>query len=142
MSDVTKAVRKMRFPKWLVTSRNGRFERTEPGEVRWAPFGVRHARQVGSGWTACGQPAIEWKFFWDMPFTRSTNDKCEACCLAVAGNGAQASRGDATPSPDHAVVAERTTSGLSLGSGISRTEGQPSRLVRRRPFPDSAAFRP
>jgi hypothetical protein len=138
MSEVTKEARKMRFPQWLVASRNGRFERADPGEVRWAPFGVRHARQVGSGWTACGQPAIDWKLFWDMPFARSTNDNCEACWLAVVGNDSQASRRDTLP--DHAEVAERTTSGLSLGSGASRTEGQPSRLVRRPPFPDSASF--
>lgn len=95
MSDVTRAIPKMRFPKWLVTARNGRFDRTGPGEVRWAPFGVRHARQVGSGWTACGQPAVEWKLFWDMPFTRLTTDTCEACCVAVASNDAQAARGKA-----------------------------------------------
>lgn len=59
-----------------------------------APFGVRHARQIGFGWTACGQPAIEWKLFWDMPFTRSTNDNCEACC---SGEGASPGR--------HAVMA-------------------------------------
>jgi hypothetical protein len=90
MPDVTTAVRKVRFPMWLGTSRNGRFERANPGEARWAPFGVRRARQVGSGWTACGQPAVGWKLFWDMRFTLSTADSCEARRHAVAGNGSSA----------------------------------------------------
>jgi hypothetical protein len=47
------------------------------------PYGVRHARRVGSLQTACGRPAVTWPYFWDLSFNAPNPDRCPACVKAV-----------------------------------------------------------
>ena len=57
---------------------------TDPGDPRpWKPYGVAHARKVGSHLTACGQLAVSWPLFWTEPFRASDAQACPGCALAV-----------------------------------------------------------
>jgi hypothetical protein len=71
-----------RLPKWLVTASHGVWQVTAQ-ERTWVPYSVRHARQVGASQTACGQFAVGWELYWDMPFTPDETEVCETCAEVV-----------------------------------------------------------
>lgn len=48
------------------------------------PYGVQHARQVGSRLTACGLAAIGWELFWDQSFPDRSTSPCPECVHVVA----------------------------------------------------------
>jgi hypothetical protein len=66
--------------RWFVTSPHRVARGTEEG---WIPYGVRHARQVGSSWTECRLPALGWPMFWEMPFLEERTLLCAGCRAAV-----------------------------------------------------------
>lgn len=84
MPESTRGGRTTAIARWLVTSRHGRWSRNRFNEATWAPVGSHHARQAGLRQTACGEPANEWKLFWEIPFDPSAFLSCEACSRAVA----------------------------------------------------------
>lgn len=49
-----------------------------------APYGVRHARRVGETWTACGEPAVDWKVFWLLPFQPWVSSACTECSTLLS----------------------------------------------------------
>ena len=53
-------------------------------DSRDEPYGVRHARQVGAAFTECGEPALAWAMFWDVPFHIELELVCQACANATA----------------------------------------------------------
>ena len=79
-----------RGPTWFVTARHRRSTLVD-GTPTWTPYGVRHARRVGEPRTACGEAALGWVLFWEMPFAPGTDRLCRACCEAV-GPAAPAAR--------------------------------------------------
>lgn len=74
---------------WMVTARNGHYERRTPGPSVWMPYGLQHARQVGSGTTACGLGAVEWEIFWEHRFPTERGSSCPDCrrVLQLAAHG-------------------------------------------------------
>jgi len=71
------------IPKWLVSARNGLYVENGVAPSLWRPFGVHHARQVGSAVTACGLPAFGWQLFWDLPFPSHVDAACVECRVVV-----------------------------------------------------------
>jgi hypothetical protein len=72
-----------RLPTWYVSSSHGRRIVTPNGDQQWRPYGIEHAREVGSSRTACGVGALGWELFWDMPFPPGAGPICEACLAEV-----------------------------------------------------------
>jgi hypothetical protein len=79
-----RAVRPM--PTWLVSARNGKRVATSAGLAEWRPFGIHHARQVGSLRTACGIAALDWELFWDMSFPSEPSVTCRHCLVTIASS--------------------------------------------------------
>lgn len=52
-------------------------------DLVWVPHGLRHARQIGSTTTACGQPAHLWRNFHEMAFVPGAAQTCRACAERV-----------------------------------------------------------
>lgn len=84
--------------RWYVSSSH-----RSSAEARHRPYGIRHARQVGSRYTECGQSALNWPMFWEMPFEAETELACLHCVNAIvhqlhgsAAVGARRERFDAT----------------------------------------------
>lgn len=48
-----------------------------------APYGFGHLRQVGDAFTSCGQPAMHWQIFWDLP-VYELGELCQMCAKAAA----------------------------------------------------------
>jgi hypothetical protein len=71
--------------KWLVTSSHGVWQVTLD-ERSWVPYSVRHAREVGAVRAACGQLAIGWELFWDLPFAVDDPRACQACNELVSSD--------------------------------------------------------
>jgi hypothetical protein len=71
------------LPTWYVSSSHGHRIVTPDGDQRWRPYGVGHARQVGSSRTACGIGALGWELFWDMPFPTRAGSICGACLAEI-----------------------------------------------------------
>jgi hypothetical protein len=69
------------LPEWLVSSRHARTPR--PSDAASRPYGLQHARRVGSAYTACGLPALGWRYFWDMRFGEEPDSTCAECLYAV-----------------------------------------------------------
>lgn len=70
---------------WYVASPH----RTQVGvSLDWAPYGPRHARQIGSTWTACGLPAVNWFIFHALTFVPGAAGTCPECSCAVADEAA------------------------------------------------------
>lgn len=63
---------------WLVSTSHGTWE-VSGGTTVWAPHGVRHARAIGSGTTACGESAFTWELFWDTQFVAHHPRACPDC---------------------------------------------------------------
>lgn len=70
------------LPEWLVSSPHAR-RPPHPDDRAPRPYGLHHARRVGSPYTACGLPAQGWPFFWDLPFGRDLTSSCPACVDAI-----------------------------------------------------------
>lgn len=66
-----------RWPEFLVSAPHR--VATAPG----MPYGVRHARRVGSLVTACGRSAVGWPYFWTLRFERSAPSSCRDCEAAL-----------------------------------------------------------
>lgn len=66
-----------RIARWPVSARTR--VRGADRKVCWIPFGTRHARAVGSGWTLCGISAVEWHYFWTIPFEAAHVRACAGC---------------------------------------------------------------
>ncbi|GAB4009169.1 hypothetical protein GCM10028772_25140 [Nocardioides ultimimeridianus] len=47
------------------------------------PFGVRHARHVGSRYAACGRSVFGWTMFWAERFEPGLDDVCARCSEVV-----------------------------------------------------------
>lgn len=72
------------LPRHFVSARHGTQQRDPgTGATSWRPYGVQHARSVGSPLTACGLSAVEWPMFWEMAFPRNTVESCEECLVAI-----------------------------------------------------------
>jgi hypothetical protein len=71
-----------RLPKWFVSSPH-KIQIYENGQVATRPWGLAHAREVGSPRTACGEAASTWHIFWDSPFSAHQSLVCEQCILGV-----------------------------------------------------------
>jgi hypothetical protein len=73
---------------WLVTSAHGVWQATD-GERSWVPYFVAHARKVGASQAACGQYAVGWQFFWDLPFDPALPGVCEKCAELAQGEAGE-----------------------------------------------------
>lgn len=69
------------LPEWLVSSRHARTP--HPDDAASRPYGLQHARRVGARYTACGLPALGWRYFWDMTFGDEPESCCPQCQYAV-----------------------------------------------------------
>jgi len=78
----------MSATRWFVSTRHR--GRPCPGRGQDAPpYGTRHARQPGDTVTLCGEAALNWICFWDLPFAPHAPQTCERCSeLALAGRRA------------------------------------------------------
>jgi hypothetical protein len=47
------------------------------------PYGLQHARQPGNAFTECGEQALTWPLFWDLPFQARLEGVCRACVNSV-----------------------------------------------------------
>ena len=72
-----------RWPTYLVTAQH-EIVQAPTSPVPRLPYGPWHARRVGSLQTACGLPAVGWRYFWTLDFQRSGGRACPDCAL-VAG---------------------------------------------------------
>ena len=80
---------------WYVASPH----RTQVGvSLDWAPYGLRHARQIGSTWTACGLPAVNWFIFHALSFVPGAAGTCLECASAIGESNARHQRERETPS--------------------------------------------
>jgi hypothetical protein len=68
---------------WLVATPHRR-QTMSGSDIEWAPYGVRHARQIGTPKTACGLPALTWTNFHGMRFSPGDDRTCPACSRVVA----------------------------------------------------------
>ncbi|GAB7007807.1 hypothetical protein JCM18899A_52830 [Nocardioides sp. AN3] len=71
-------------PTWLVSTAHAYMQRVSAKEGIRLPYGVQHARQVGSRLTACGLAAIGWELFWDQSFPDRSTSPCPECVHVVA----------------------------------------------------------
>ncbi|HSV39988.1 MAG TPA: hypothetical protein VLI04_14615 [Nocardioidaceae bacterium] len=71
-----------RLPKFFVSAPH-KVRAGTRGALHDEPYGVRHARQVGSAFTECRMPALSWPIFWDTPFHDELELVCRACVNAL-----------------------------------------------------------
>jgi hypothetical protein len=71
-----------RLARWLATSPNGTW-RARGSATVWVPYSEPHAREVGAALTACGQFAVGWELFWDLPFDSEAPSVCQECADAT-----------------------------------------------------------
>ncbi|HSV40350.1 MAG TPA: hypothetical protein VLI04_16430 [Nocardioidaceae bacterium] len=84
MSEVIETTTTQVVPTWMVSARNGHRVRGGGAEGgRWVPYGLQHARQVGSSTTACGIGAVEWQIFWELQFPGARGATCPDCRRVV-----------------------------------------------------------
>ena len=57
------------------------FSRTQQvgGRVTAVPASEVHAKMMGTTNTLCGQSALSWFKFWDLPFVTVRDDRCPRC---------------------------------------------------------------
>ena len=72
------------LPTWLVSTAHSYVRRVTAKKGIRLPYGVQHARQVGSQLTACGLAAVGWELFWDAPFPQESSSPCPECRRVVA----------------------------------------------------------
>ena len=68
---------------YFVTARH-RVRWGRDGVISWVPFERGHLRRAGDSRTACGEVAMDWPIFWDMP-VGDDNDLCVDCTMRVLG---------------------------------------------------------
>lgn len=76
------AVRSYQWPTYLVTAPHGVPQRAGDAHPR-LPYGLWHARRVGSLQTACGRSAVTWQFFWTLTFADAGPHACPDCLGAL-----------------------------------------------------------
>lgn len=69
-------------PTHFVTARHSAKVRGGVSDAGPRPFGIQHARTPGSTRTACGEPALDWQMFWELPFPTDSHWLCEHCLTA------------------------------------------------------------
>ncbi len=72
--------------RWLVATPHRRLG-IGPSGFGWTPYGLRHARQMGSNRTACGLPAVSWVIFHELAFVPGANGTCRECASVIAETG-------------------------------------------------------
>lgn len=83
MSTTDRVIHRV-LPRHFVSARHGTRRSLPGGDLAsWHPYGVQHARTVGSQLTACGISAVEWPIFWEMAFPREPESSCEDCLVAL-----------------------------------------------------------
>lgn len=83
MSTTDRVTRRV-LPRHFVSARHGtQLRDAATGVTGWRPYGLQHARTVGSPTTACGLSAVEWPIFWELAFPRSPEKSCEECLAVV-----------------------------------------------------------
>jgi len=83
MSTSSSHPTKTRSAKWFASTPHGVLERLDDGPTL-RPYGTIHGRQPGSGLTACGKYAVDWRIFWEIPFTSGSPRACAGCAEAIA----------------------------------------------------------
>jgi hypothetical protein len=71
------------LPTWFVSTAYATARRESGAEAIRRPYGIQHARQVGSYLTACGLGAFGWELFWEAAFPSESPSTCEECVRAV-----------------------------------------------------------
>lgn len=72
------AVPGFRWPTYLVTAPHQVPQ--PPGATHSnLPYGVWHARRIGSPQAECGRSAITWRYFWTLEFDRAGPRACPEC---------------------------------------------------------------
>lgn len=72
-----------------------------------APYGVRHARRVGETWTACGEPAADWRLFWLLPFQSWASSACAECSTLLSIRAGDRSTRNGPTSTTHSTGSAR-----------------------------------
>ena len=70
------------LPSYFVAARHGTTVLGESGPS-WQPYGIQHARSLGSSRTECGLSALNWRIFWELPFPGTRGPTCPDCLKAV-----------------------------------------------------------
>lgn len=70
-------------PAWVISTPQRVVEVVAMGVIE-RPCGTKHAREPGSGCTACGECAANWRIFREMPFTTRDPSACAACAEVIA----------------------------------------------------------
>lgn len=78
------APRPHRWPPFLVTAAHA-VPSGPTSPDAGAPYGLWHARTIGSLQTACGMPAVTWHYFWSLRFHQAGARACPDCTRIVLG---------------------------------------------------------
>ena len=71
------------WPTWFASTPYEILDR-QSRESGLRPYGILHARRAESGLTACGEYAVGWRIFWELPFSADRARACAACVEALA----------------------------------------------------------
>jgi len=63
--------------RWYLTASHRVLGRDPSGPVE-VPFDRPHLREPGDPTTACGEPALNWPIFWELPVVHAAGT-CAAC---------------------------------------------------------------
>lgn len=84
MTPVSEDSRTPLESRWFVSVPHSVLEEVHGQRVE-RPYGVIHARESGSGLTACGKYAVGWRIFWELRFRTTDARACPKCIEAVIG---------------------------------------------------------
>lgn len=70
------------LPRYFVSARH-RVRPPSGVDEGWRPYQTYHARIVGRSMTVCGEPALGWPYFWEMPFEPGPPQACRICSRIV-----------------------------------------------------------
>ncbi len=71
------------WPTYLVSAQHSQLPNLGTDELK-RPYGLWHARQVGSLRSACGRSAVTWQFFWTLDFAKAGTAACPECVTVLA----------------------------------------------------------
>ena len=74
------------WPAFLVTAPHDVAMPSEHKHSR-LPYGLWHARKVGSFHTVCGMSAVTWHYFWTLDFEDAGPNTCPECARHVGISG-------------------------------------------------------